>query len=286
MSYRKKHYPPKPPKRSVQDEIFSKEVHNPGTLRDLPSTLITSGLPYQKPLNEREVQQLIETWDDRLLEPLVVSFRDGKYNLIDGQHRLNALQKMNDGQAVTLSCLIFTGMTYEEEAALYFKLDQGRKRLSMAQAINAQLESRCDPTLNEISRLTAAIGFKWPVYKNRGGSNEITATRAIVNAYEFLGSDAFVRMLLLLKNTWGGEPDSLTALMLSGVAMLIKTYETELNDRIFAQHLSMITPVSILRRAKCDYSTNNNGLRCARVLLECYNKGCRGKCKLPYRFQG
>ena len=285
MSYRKKHYPPKP-RKQIQPEYFAKEVHNPGTLRDLPSNMITSGLPYQKPLNEREVQQLIEKWDDRLLEPLVVSFRDGRYNLIDGQHRLNALQKMNDGKAVTLACLIFTGMTYEEEAALYFKLDQGKKRLSMAQSIKAQLESRSDPALNEIGRLTGTVGFKWPVYKNRGGTNEITATRATVNAYELLGPDAFSRMLALLKNTWDGDPDSLTALMLSGAALLVKTYPTELNDRIFTQHLSVITPVSIIRRAKSDYSTNSNGLRCARVLLECYNKGCRGKFKLSYRFPG
>ena len=76
-----------------QESLFSPEYCNPGTLRSLPTSKITSGLPYQRVIDERVVDRLVEEWDDRLLEPLVISFRNGRYNLIDGQHRIAAHAK-------------------------------------------------------------------------------------------------------------------------------------------------------------------------------------------------
>ena len=52
-------------------------------------------------------------------------------------------------------------------------------------------------------------------------------TRALVNAYRLLGGAAFTRMLQLLWDAWEGDPRSLTASILSGMALFVKTYETE-----------------------------------------------------------
>ena len=82
MSYRKKHYPPKPDK-PIQQSMFAPEYSNPGVLRSLPTSKLTSGLSYQRPINEREVRRLVRDWDDQLLDPLTVSFRDGRYNVVD-----------------------------------------------------------------------------------------------------------------------------------------------------------------------------------------------------------
>ena len=73
-------------------------------------------------MEPEDVDRLIAKWDDRLLTPLVVSFRDGKFNVVDGQHRIAAMRKMADGGNVTVPCLIYTGLSYEQEAELYFNL--------------------------------------------------------------------------------------------------------------------------------------------------------------------
>ena len=83
-------------------------------------------------MEPEDVDRLIAKWDDRLLTPLVVSFRDGKFNVVDGQHRIAAMRKMADGGNVTVPCLIYTGLTYEQEAELYFKLDQSKGRLRLS----------------------------------------------------------------------------------------------------------------------------------------------------------
>ena len=286
MSHRKKRNDAKTKKepKVSPDMLLGTEIQNPGVLHELSSARITSGLPYQRPIKPQRVNWLLRHWDERLLEPPVVSFRDGHYNLIDGQHRLTVLQAKNNGNDVIVTCRIYTGLTYAQEAALCVLIDKANRPMSMAQNIVAKLESGEDPKLNDIKRLTAYEGLCWPVGKSHNGQYEITANRALISAYDLLGAGAFYQMLRLLKLTWNGDPDSLCAMMLSGVALFLKTYETELVEPTFIQRFSAVAPSAITSRAKTDFSTNDNALRCARVLLERYNKGRGGK-KLPYRFK-
>lgn len=283
MSYRKKHYPPKPERPDAQMSM-DVEYSNPGVDRTLPTSRLTSGLPYQRPVDEKEVDRLIREWDDRLLEPLTISFREGRFNVVDGQHRIAAMLKKNGGREVMAPCKVYSGLTYEEEAALCYKLDKAKKRLSLSQSTNALVESGEDAEVTEIRRLIEENGFRWALGQRSGKEYEIIATRATINAYRLLGGDAFGRMLRLLDRTWHGAPHSLNAVVLSGLALFIKTYDTEINERTFIKRLSAVDPDEIIRRGRLDFSTNSNALRYARVFLEKYN-GQRGGRRLPYRFK-
>lgn len=284
MSYRKKHYPPKPEKPAPPFPAYEPEYSNPGTERMIHTGKLTSGLPYQRPVNPKEVDRLIREWDDRLLDPIVVSFRDGKFNVVDGQHRIVALRKMN-GKDVMVACKVYSGLTYKQEADLCYKLDKAKKRLSLSQSTNALAEAGTDAEITQVKRLVEDGGFVWALGKSHGKTGEIVSTRALINAYRLLGGSAFSRMLSLVWKTWKGDPRSLTAAVLSGMALFIKTYDTELDDGAFIKRLSTVDPDEINRRGRADFSTNNAALRFARVLLEKYN-GQRGGRKLPYRFQG
>lgn len=284
MSYRKKHYPPKPEKPAPPFPDYEPEYSNPGTERMIHTSKLTSGLPYQRPVNPKEVDRLIREWDDRLLDPIVVSFRDGKFNVVDGQHRIVALRKMN-GRDVMVACKVYSGLTYEQEADLCYKLDKAKKRLSLSQSTNALVESGTDAEAVEIRRLLEGCGYAWALGKKAGKQNEIVATRAVFNAYRFLGRSAFTRLFSIMRATWDGDTRSLTAVMISGMALFLKTYETELDNRAFIKRLSLVDPDEIIRRGKGDFSTGNTALRYARVILEKYN-GQRGAKKLPYRFRG
>ena len=151
-SYRKKRRPPGTERTEQQNLLTETQYANPGVQRDLSSNQLTSGLPYQRPVEPEDVDRLIAKWDDRLLTPLVVSFRDGKFNVVDGQHRIAAMRKMADGGNVTVPCLIYTGLSYEQEAELYFKLDQSKGRLRLSHATKALLESGTDAEVLEIKR--------------------------------------------------------------------------------------------------------------------------------------
>lgn len=285
MSYRKKHYPPKPDKADKPVPAASPMYDNPGDDRSLYTGRLTSGLPYQRPVNPKEVDRLIREWDDRLFDPIIVSFRDGKFFVVDGQHRIAALRKMNNGNGVMVKCKVYSGLTYEQEADLCYKLDKAKKRLSLSQSTNALAESGAAAEVTEVKRLVESCGFVWALGKSHGKTGEIVSTRALMNAYRQLNGPAFSRMLSLMWDAWQGDPRSLTAAVISGMALFLKTYGTELDDKAFIKRLSAVDPDEINRRGRADFSTNNAALRCARVILEKYN-GQRGGKKLPYRFRG
>jgi len=281
MSNLKKRHTKNPDK--AQHTLVLKEYTSSGELRFLPTDRLTSGQPYQRPVEEKDVDDLIRKWDDHLLKPLIVSFRDGHFYLIDGQHRVAALRKMNGGAEVIVPCQVHNDLTYEKEAELYAKLDKANKRMTLSQSTNALIESGQNPEAMEIKRLVEKNGFRWALTTPTGKEHEISATRALINAYRLLGGANFDRMLRLLDGTWHGAPNSLRAAMLSGMALFLKTYDTELDNAAFIKRLSDVDPEEIIRRGKLDFSTSSVALRYARVLLEKYNSLRRGK-KLPYRF--
>lgn len=256
-----------------------------GTLHLYQQADLRPCLSYQRPVDEKEADRLIRDWDERLLDPVIVSFRDGKFYVIDGQHRIAAMRKMNNGSEVMAVCKVYSGLTYEQEADLCYKLDKAKRRLSLSQSTNALAESGTDAEITEIKYLVEHCGFVWALGKSRGKTGEIVSTRALINAYHLLGRETFIRFLRLLQNTWEGDPRSLTAAIISGTALFVKTYETEMNDHTFLSRLSAVDPDEINRRGRADFSTGNVALRFARVILEKYN-GQRGGKKLPYRFKG
>ncbi len=285
MSYRRKHYPPKP-ERPEQEPPATPEYKNPGVLKALSTSRLTSGkLPYQRPVEEKDVDKLIRKWNLCALEPIVVSFRDGYFYVVDGQHRIAAMKKMNGGRDLMVNCIVHTGMTYEAEAALCHDLDQAKKPMSMGQSIRVDMESGKGTEALEIRRLVEKAGFVWALEKRSDKDYTISATRALISAYRLLGGSTFSRMLALTERAWHGNPASLSAAMLSGMALFVKTYEARMNGHTFIKRLSAVAPEEIIRRGKVDFSTSSVALRHARVILEKYNGG-RGGRKLPYSFKG
>ena len=176
---------------------------NPGIAREMSTANLNSGQPYQRPVKPSDVNALIRRWDPAYLSPIEVSFRDGSYNVINGQHRIEAMRKMNGGADVIVPCLIYTGLSYEQEAAMYYLLDKSSGRLKLSSAIKALLESGSDPSMIDIKQRIERAGLTWALDKPTGASYEIKPVRAVISAYHLLGSRAFSRMLGLLG--WSGN---------------------------------------------------------------------------------
>lgn len=278
MSNRRKHSPPRP---EQQTPFPSAEVEysNPGSIRTLSTSQLTSGLPYQRPVLQKDVDKIIREWNGREVTPVVVSFRDGKFNVVDGQHHIEAMRQKAGGRDVIVPCIIHTGMTYEQEAELYARLDRDKKRLTLRQYTKAVVEAGSDANIMEVKRLTEGVGFIWALGEPTGEPFEIAPIRALINAHQLLGGEAFARMLSLLAGAWQGTPNSLKASMLSGMALFVKTYETELHDRAFIRRMSIVSPEEIIRLGRIETDV---GLRFARIILDKYNGG---GAELPYRFK-
>lgn len=255
----------------------------PYTIQYLSTASLVSGLPYQRTVEDKDINKLIREWDGRLMEPLVVSFRDGRYYLVDGQHRAVVLLRMNGGRDFMIPCKVYRGLTYEMEAELCFKLDKHRKKMTLAQSTIALVESGTDAEIREIVWLIESNGFLWTLDKEFPGDYEICACRAVISAYRLLGSDAFDRMLSLMYSAWGGQPSSLKGNFISGMALFMKTYETELDTQAALNRLCAIDPEDVIRCGRQDHAVRRSALRYARAIFSRYNAQCRKK--LTYRFK-
>ena len=54
------------------------QYSNPGEKKQLSTAVLTSGLPYQRPVKQTVVNRLIKYWNNKYLTPIVVSYRDSK----------------------------------------------------------------------------------------------------------------------------------------------------------------------------------------------------------------
>lgn len=249
----------------------------------LSTALLTSGQAYQRSVTRRHVDKIIRNYDPRLMDEIIVNCRGGKYYVIDGQHRITALREMNNGVDVIVTCKVYYGLTYQQEAEFYHLLDAAKTKLNTKDDVRSMFESGEFPNIEDIKKVLKANGIEWNFTSSNGRDNSISAIRETIKAYDELGFSGFARMIRIIKEAWHGEGKSLTMYILSGMTLFLKTYGDMVDDATLVKQLSKCSPDEIARMGKADLSTNYRQLRYAKAILARYNLHKRDK--LPYRFE-
>ena len=78
----------------------------------------------------------------------------------------------------------------------------------------------------------------------------VAAVSSLESIYKKYGYHALSRVLRLCVGAWEGDPSSLTANMLNGVARLVVTYGDKLKDEEFKEKVGAISARQIGRQAK------------------------------------
>lgn len=230
---------------------------------------------YQRSVKMQKVKLMAKDFDKNLLGTITVSSRDGRLYVIDGQHRvvLARIKGLKD-----LMALVYEGLTYEEEAEYFNKLNGAngeQTRLVRADIFNANVEAK-EETSVKIKEIIEGLGLK---ISKASADNTIVALNSVLKVYKKHGDNHFKNTLNLIKNTWSGESISFNNLLITGTAEFLNIYGSDINfsEDIFEKQLSKITPVKILREAKSDMTTNSNNVRVMNALLKYYNSGLRAK---------
>lgn len=246
-------------------------AHGRGGTQKIDMNMLHADLPYQKKPNKKLVQKIKKDFSPLALDPLVVSYRDGRYNVVDGQHRLCAIIELfrELGGTFMIECRVIDGLTKEDECRL-FKMLSERRTVPPSEQLEADYEAGeiwAVDMVNTINNVGLLFDFK-----NTKGKNRITATEAITKIYIELGHDNFKRYLKLLKDTWGGDPLSLQRFMLNGVFEFFTAYMFDYDRKTFIKKLSKISPFDIQREGKSDLTVKGfTGY--AKAIVMKYNKG-------------
>lgn len=229
---------------------------------------------YQRSLDTRRVNKIVKEFDQNLVNPVKVSFRDGKYWVIDGHHTMAAQIVKNGNKDLLIDCKVFYGMTWLDEVN-YFLSQNG----NLARTVNINDKLRAmknagDPDVTNMVKLAERAGFIID-FKGSKGQNKIIALSTLSKAYSGLTPDEYFDYLCILKRTWGGAPDSLSREILQGFFIFYKTYKGKFNAKNFVNRLKKVAPYELIRDGHA--SSAPGASKYARQILGRYNYNARDR---------
>jgi hypothetical protein len=214
------------------------------------------------------------------MQVIDVSYRDGKYFVVDGQHRVAALKIIGEKSAM---CKVHQGLTYEEEAVLFIRLNKDRKGQTALSIFNSLFEAK-DAMATAIKQIVELSGFYLPSSDTHKRGNMIVAVSSLQHIYRNIGADGLQRELELIKKTWPSISEAVDRRILLGLYAFIKQYGKDFKDGDFIKTFSKITPQTIIAegRAMPSFVGTFSYTPFGMIFLKYYNKGRHNQ--LPNKF--
>lgn len=236
--------------------------------KQVNSKLILSDHDYQRTIDPRRVKRIVSAFDEKLVNPIKVSFRGNKYYVFDGQHTLAALKMRNGGRDLLVNCKVYYGLTKQKEAELFSQQNGISKNVEAIEKLKALYAAK-DADVMKLVQLTDLSGLYIDFSKGQS-HNKIVAVSKAFSILKSAGEKDYVEILSLIKSTWGGVSDSLTAQILGGVHMFHKAYKGVYDRRTFIQKLYQVTPAAIVRDGRL--LPINGDSKYAQPILQAYNR--------------
>ena len=209
---------------------------------------------YQRPLDPKRVEKIVNEFDPRLLGTLEVSVRNGKAAIFDGQHRFAALKKMKMDKA---PCIAHEGISPEEEAELFVALQTRRRSVSQIDRFRARIFAE-DPVAVGVKTVVEDCG--WGIATHSHSENDEKGQFRAINTLERLyrQSPETLHQSLDLLQIWHGDRRSTEAPLIEGTFRLIREYGDRV-DEDARLSLAVVSPTVILRRALGEAATRGGG---------------------------
>ena len=237
-------------------------------VEQIPIKNLVSSQDYQRNLSMKHVKRAVENFDLYQINPVKVSRRNGVNYVFNGQHTIEIVATVSGSRDTPVWCMVYDDLYYEHEANIFANQMKYTKALSSYEIFIANIEAGNDKQLI-IKDLVESFGLHIASTKQVGA---ICAISTIENIYDKFGLQNLTRVLSLTIGTWEGDVNSFSANMLSAVARLIFTYDTELVDEVFKEKLGDRSIKEITRSA---HERSSGSLGFAEAMLCFYNKKMR-----------
>jgi hypothetical protein len=239
--------------------------------------LLHSGLAYQRPIDEEFVRDKVEHFDKNEVNAPCVSLRDGKYNVVDGQHTIAICKEMGWKK---IRCEVRKGLSFQEENDWFVITNTKHRPQSKNRILNGRYFGGKDKTLNSLISCLSAVGYKLKTADVTISNGVINASETIENIYKELGKDDFIKYITLHSGIWEGNLTSLKASFLKGFKKFYITYKNELDNKrcvsVFTKYKNSKntngkSPEDITNEANTDVYTKDVQVKYARVFVKYYN---------------
>jgi hypothetical protein len=197
---------------------------------------------YQRKLSYGKAKKIAENFDPIGVGLIQVSKRNGHYFIIDGQHRYTAMKILG---IKNVECLVFEGMTYEEEskAFVYFNTIKNANRIDRANALLEADDKKMIMIKNVVERNGLQLDFK-----NVGRG--IKAFTAIEKIYDAGGAEHLDYILKLLVDSFGYERRVYMNYILLGFHEFVKKYQGQYKRNMLVKRLQKVGFNTLEMKAK------------------------------------
>lgn len=203
---------------------------------------ITLDARYQRELDQNRSSSMSKHIDsDRIGVPVISRRRDGMCVVLDGQHRVRALEMAGKGNEQIL-CEVHSDLSLVEEAQLFLKLNSGRKAVRIYDKWRAQVVAKEATTL-EIEKIVTGLGLHISKTQSRNGICAISSAVAVHNKYKNLHTT-----LSVLKSWADGDPGAYEGELIKGVGVFLATYQKEVDPKKLVKQLETYSPERVCAR--------------------------------------
>lgn len=251
-------------------------------IMDLNTKDLVSSQSYQRDIDQKEVAYIVSNYDPHQFGVIKVSYRDGRYYVFDGQHRITAFKIINGNQDGFVICEVHYGLTYEDEARYFAEQYLGAKKVNIIYRWRALYEAKEEPVYTIVNSVRA-VGIDVKFTKSKL-PNRIVAFKQLNDMWNKIGSEETLRILTLLKKSWESDVNAFDGNILMGMREFFITYPDEIAEETFIRQMKKTSPSTIVVEGKKDM-LSKDGLNFAKVIWSKYNNGLKSK-RLDYKFKG
>lgn len=247
-------------------------------MKKLPAKMLLSA-PYQREIRNNSIKEIIRKFDKNKVKPIVVSNRNGKYYVIDGQHTLTVL-RMLFGENYRVTTRVLTGLTYDDEAAYYNEQYENCAKLTPEEHMTSRKEY--DSKAKDMIDVCKDAGYVLATSKNRSkndGKFRIACVSTFEKVYDKIGSEQTNVMLKLMNATWKDDKEAISGTFLAGMGEFFKLYGDKIDKTRFVKVFSKKSVAEIVKASYNDSAAFTKTDRVVRAIRDVYNY--RNKKKLP-----
>lgn len=201
---------------------------------------------YNRKIDRKRINDIKADYHEDMMQAIIVSFRDGKYWIVDGQHRAQALYEMNNCDPNTLiMCDVRIGLTYEEEADLFYRYNTGTKPLTFDQKLNGLIESNDENAVDfrntvescgyVLGKSLKAVSLAWKVYNRTNGKDTLT------------------EILSLTNSCWPDSKSGADSRIIDGMSMFLKNHGDTYQRDHFIKVMSGVDPEELIKESTTFY---------------------------------
>jgi hypothetical protein len=247
--------------------------------RQINSKFIVSDTDYQRLLKTERVKKIINEFNPMKVNPPKLSLRDGKFYVWDGQTTATVLKHINGGNDIVINCLVYCGLTKEDEGWLFITQDNGKTKVSGNDKIKASYTLKLNDSDVQMVDIARSLGLIID-FAGSNGVNKIICLATLKYIFSHTDIDTYKNILTVAKESWFGQPESFSGEILKGLHIVFDVYKDEISVSTMIKQLrNKTTPNAIKAKGNNNLSLRGNS-KYAIEIVDIYNHNLTAKNKL------